>query len=176
MPPVRLMVGPVGEYVPTTNLYQAGEVTGPRSGRVGASVTALPDGRVVLIGGASLKTGLVDPTGRWATPSALGDLLDTVEIFDPSRGSFEALSLDATNAQTLYYPRAFHAAVYLPRHRWIAVVGGYEQAGPGAPIQESYHIEVFDPESKQFLDRSLVGDLGFPRVHAAAVALDYGDL
>ncbi len=87
-------------------------VTGPRgsidmiAGRVGSSMTMLPDGRVLVIGGAR-----IDGQGQ------VTELLDTMEIYDPNQGEFFEAEV------RLLEPRAHHTATHLGDGR-VLVFGG----------------------------------------------------
>lgn len=74
--------------------------------RTGATMTELPDGRVLVIGGA-----VVDANG------AEVQILDTIEIYEPNRGQFLALPA------RLDTPRAYHTATLLADGS-VLVVGG----------------------------------------------------
>lgn len=160
----------------------------PLAARFGSTSTKLPDGRVVIIGGARLKAGVTDsislggPLRAWMNKENYEEILDTVEIYDPATGTFEYLGADPISGvvneaspQTLYYRRAFHAAVYLKSKNQIAVIGGLTQTTVGQPVLDSATIELFDVANKQFVDWQAVGQMGLPRVMPAAVPLDYGN-
>ena len=84
-------------------------------GRAGSSITRLRDGRVVVLGGATLT-----PDGQKTDgiPGELGvaTVLDRAEIYNPASGMFAPLS-------PMTFPRAFHTATLLDDGR-ILVVGG----------------------------------------------------
>lgn len=176
--PLFMMVSPVGQFVSTSGALTSGARTEPAVARYGASTTVLPDGRIVIIGGVRLKSGLQDnplATERaWDVTDNIEEIYDTVEIYDPSTGVFESLDTQEGSAQTLYYRRAFHNAVYLPRFEKIAVVGGLWQATVGSPIQVSNSIELFDPVTRQFSNYQTVGNMTHPRVFSTTDVLDYG--
>ena len=188
-PTLQLFVftAPVGRFaqpiIPNTSQQSI-----PFNPRVGASMTELPDGRIVIIGGARLKTDVTDvhsadnPNRAWLNKDSYAEILDTVEIFDPATGVFELVTLpgkvvaDEVDPQTLFYRRAFHAAVYLESKNQIAVIGGLTQTTVGQPIQASASIELFDVANRQFLTDAAVGALGYPRVMPQANTLRYGDV
>jgi len=154
--------------------------------RIGASSTVLPDGRVVIIGGARLKADVTDggaasDVRAWLDKSNYEEILDTVEIYDPATGTFELVIdplktiVEEGDAQTLFYRRAFHSAVYLESKNQIAVIGGLTQTTYGQPIQASASIELFDVANKKFLANQAVGQMGHARVMPACAALNYGD-
>ncbi|NUN16033.1 MAG: hypothetical protein HUU55_20595 [Myxococcales bacterium] len=176
---VSVMIAPVGTFVPTTGSIPAGQATSPLTSRLGASATVLPDGRVVIIGGARLKAGLNDNPQLaeriWDDSDSIEEIYDTVEIYDPRSGSFESLATDEASPQTLYYRRAFHSAVYLPKTKLIAVVGGLQQLVVGAPIEASKFIEFFDPAARTFRKPDSIGPLSVGRAFSQATLLQYND-
>lgn len=84
-------------------------------GRAGTSMTRLRDGRVVVLGGATLT-----PDGQKTdgVPDDLGiaTVLDRAEIYNPSAGTFAPLP-------AMQFPRAYHTATLLDDGR-ILVAGG----------------------------------------------------
>lgn len=137
------------------------------------SATALPDGRVLLIGGADDS---LDASGEGAGARRL-TATATTEIYDPSLGTFSP-------AGPLNVARMMHTATLLPDGR-VAVVGGVsevvtlgENAGGTFPIKPKTTptsvIEVWDPESGAF---STIGeDPWGPRMFHAATLTDAGEL
>lgn len=67
-----------------------------KTGRLGATATPLPDGRVLFTGGASVNMD-----------GSINTVLDTMEVYDPKRGQFIGLP------QRLLTPRAHHSATLL---------------------------------------------------------------
>ena len=176
---VSMMVSPVGQFVSTSGALTAGARTEPFTTRFGASTTVLPDGRVVIIGGAKLKSNLVDnplsPERIWDSLNNVEQIYDTVEIYDPSTGVFESLETAAASSQTTYWPRMFHQAVYMKQFDRIAVIGGFTQTTIGDDtIFVTDSIELFDPNTRQFLNHQTVGSMNHPRVFASADVLEYG--
>lgn len=162
---VYVPVTPINAFVATTSATTA-TVTNPQSPRYGASVTELPDGRIVVIGGARLiygseqqaAGGLFDNPGEddrpWDILDNIEQIYDTVEIYDPATGTWEYLETDVASSQTLFFPRAFHQAVYLPNGAdsgLIAVIGGYQQLAVGESITASASVEYFQVSGKFFL-------------------------
>ena len=84
-------------------------------GRAGSTMTRLRDGRVVVLGGASLTA---DGQKSDGIPKDLGvgSVLDRAEIYNPAAGTFAPLP-------AMQFPRAFHTATLLDDGR-ILVVGG----------------------------------------------------
>ena len=80
--------------------------------RIGMTATALPDGRVLVIGG-----GTLDSAGNLATVS------NTVEVYDPINGQFLPTDI------VLSEPRAFHTATLLQTGE-VMIVGGRNSNGP----------------------------------------------
>lgn len=83
-----------------------------RNRRVGASMSTLPDGRILLLGGAEV--------GADGEPERI---LDTAEIFDPVHNQFIELPW------RLVLPRAFHTATVL-RDGEVLVAGGVVGVSP----------------------------------------------
>lgn len=97
----------------------AAVVEGPRGtidfvvGRIGFTFSTLPDGRVLIVGGAR-----IGPEGRL-------ELLADIEIYDPNRGEFFPAAV------SLPQPRAFHTTSPIGDGRFL-VFGGLT-ADPAAP-------------------------------------------
>lgn len=134
-------------FNPKTNSFSAGpEMVAARSSH--ASV-ALPDGRVLVFGGADDYK-----------------IHDTVEIFDPERGTFSLV--DAR----LSIPRANHTAT-LVSESVIAIIGGETsprdfESESTAPFLNS--IELFDARSMQFIP--FESNMAAPRIYHTATRLD----
>jgi hypothetical protein len=192
--PMQVLMGPVGEFIKTSSAQTGGVAGGssvvavptqPGTSRHGASMTSLPDGRVVIIGGAGLKPGLTEsgdvngPIWNQLTlDGAIQEVYETVEIYDPATGIFEVLATEYTSPQTMANPRMFHNAVWLDSINHIAIIGGWQQnrEATGAlatTLQASAVIELFDPIQKIFLDPTTVGQLQVPRAMATTTILEY---
>lgn len=116
--------------------------------RAGHTVTQLPDGRILVIGGARLT----DSGGLDGSPFA--SFIDTVEVFDPANGywtlvrDLAAPQVENTNGNLvnapmrLSAPRAFHTATLMDDGN-VAVVGGFYDAG--SRIDASSAVEIIDP-------------------------------
>ncbi|MCB9637638.1 MAG: hypothetical protein H6728_17925 [Myxococcales bacterium] len=106
---------------------------------VGHETLALPDGRVLLIGGVSQFTednGLI-------TLEAREHLSRRVMIYNPNDGSFTTSSQEFTN------PRVFHTATWIDESR-ILVVGGLGVIGTtagGFQVQSLGTAEIVDVSS-----------------------------
>jgi hypothetical protein len=101
----------------------------PRSGH---TATLLPDGRVLIVGGA-----VIDEGGRTVHASA--------EIFDPNTGQFRLLEGPGAPQQ----PRVFHTATLLQDGR-VLVAGGEYDAGSGRQVNRP--AEIFDYRNDRFLE------------------------
>lgn len=124
--------------------------------RVGASVTPLPDGRVLILGGAE-----VDAEGR---PERL---LDTAEVFDPSANQMVRMPW------RLVLPRAWHTATVLDDGQ-VLVVGGV--VGVGSPLAVTESAALIDVDA---LDAVRPLPVGLPvdaRSHHQAVAVGDGSV
>ena len=115
--------------------------------RAGHAAIELPDGRVVVIGGARLTSS----GGIEGSPFA--NFIDTVEIFDPFTGYWTLVRDSAAeNVENVYgnfvsppmqlsVPRAFLTATYIGNYQ-ILVVGGFFDAGDR--IDPSTATEIID--------------------------------
>ncbi|MEW6683698.1 MAG: kelch repeat-containing protein [Nitrospirota bacterium] len=101
-----VVVASAERFDPTTGVFTPLSTPLPTP-RAGHTATLLPDGRVLILGGAD------------ATPTVLA----SADIFDPSSGSFSASPFVLREA------RADHSATFLPDGR-LLVVGGRNAAGP----------------------------------------------
>jgi hypothetical protein len=111
--------------------------------RAGHTVTSLPDGRIVVIGGARLAAS--GGLGR----SPLAALVDTVEIYNPFTGYWTLVlnhDVDVEQGEPrpalrLSRARAFHTATLMDDGR-ILVAGGFESDGNN--LAASSRAEVID--------------------------------
>jgi len=99
------------------------------SPRIGHTMTVLPDGRVLVVGGAG-------PAGGQAE----------AEIWDPATELFAP-------AGTLQNPRSGHAAALLPDGRVLVVGGADPVEGTGVGV-----VEIWDPGSRAFLEERVFLD------------------
>jgi len=104
------------------------------------SATALPDGRVLIVGGNDVTGGSLER-------------LATAEVWDPESLSFRP-------AGEMARPRAEHTAVLQPDGR-VLVIGG---TGPLARTEDA---ELWDPATDSF---SAAPSMRHPRGHSATVA------
>lgn len=165
-----VFVAPRNAFVPPTLFGGTGAElsTMGNKDRVGASVTTLDDGRLLIVGGAKVKTGA--PT--WYRPEDLEEITASAEIFDPRTGTFSPVS-------PLNEGRAHHQAVKLTgaiklKYKnqedpskddeitvtgGVLVLGGFASDGGATKITNS--IEVFNPATNSFVmepeDRWLQG-------------------
>ena len=107
------------------------------SNLIGATATQLVDGRILLLGGARVKSG----AASWYRAADLETVLNQAEVYDPQTGQFSAVG-PMTRA------RAFHQAVVIPDGR-VVILGGYTQEAQG-PVKLDATVEVFDPKTGTF--------------------------
>ena len=141
-------------FVPPTQVGDSGPEASAMANkvRVGASVTTLDDGRLLIAGGAKVKTGA---TG-WYRQEDLESITADAEIYDPRTGAFTAVS-------SMNQARAYHVAVKLggPNRadRRVVLMGGFTSTGGPSDITNT--VEIFDPDSNAFVleptERSLAG-------------------
>jgi len=141
-------------------------------GRAFHTATLLPDGTVLVAGGAAKLAeggGLLDPVE--ATHA-----LRTAERFDPTAGAFiKEPALDTCEPDMdllcLRRKRAFHGALLFGGDGRVMLVGG-------EPIGEEPHTEFFDPQTLRFVngpkldtDRSRAGVTVVPGALGGIVAV-----
>lgn len=131
------------------------------------TVTELPDGRALIVGGAR---SVVDASGTCGAGCATLEATGSIELYDPSTGTFAPLG-------QLNLPRLWHTATLLEDGR-VLIAGGAGQGrvgGPGSfplmPVTPVSQIEVIDPSAGSV---AIVGqDPGGARVfHSATRMLD----
>ena len=111
-----------------------GEVIALPSGRYGASATLLLDGRVLVVGGATIVPSAANPFDDGAIQAVSNEAL----LFDPTLGAFFPVS-------PLGLPRAFHTATLLPDGR-VMIAGGISLDSL-EPIDK---VEFYDPFAGAF--------------------------
>lgn len=128
----------VNEFSQTTTAGPGGPAPSSLNvGRVGHTVTALDDGRALIVGGAQLASAKTsDVTG----PADLATIFDSVEIYDPKTGEFSL-------GPSMGNPRAFHTATKLPDGR-VLIGGGLTEIN-GAK-QTLTTLQIFDPATNAF--------------------------
>jgi hypothetical protein len=126
--------------------------------RVGATVTQLDDGRILIAGGAKVKTG----ARTWYFADDLEEVYGDVEIYNPRTGEFTATVVKMNKA------RAFHQAVLLggTNRGRVAILGGYENIG--GVLKPSRAVEIYDPSTGGF--SLLAEDKGLPAGRALFTA------
>lgn len=106
-------------YDPATGTFAptAGSMS---SGRISATATRLPNGKVLVVGGMAVSANV--------------PALTTAELYDPATRRF-------TPVASMSYPRYGHTATLLPSGK-VLVVGGY---GSGAGTPYAPRVETYDP-------------------------------
>ena len=140
-----------GTWTATGSLHQS---------RHSHSATLLPDGRVLVAGGATDQPHL---------PTQV--ITNTAEIYDPATGTW-------TPAAPMVHTRVSFPALLLPDSRVLAVSGVVETGGDLAGIT---FCESYDPISDTWtptdpIGTPVPGGTGTPRVFAQAVTLDDGSV
>lgn len=134
--------------------------------RAGHTLTELPDGRVMVIGGARLTNGT---SGVGGTPFA--DFADTIEIYNPATGYWSILrDTDADQIETasgglarppmrLSVARAFHTATVMGDGRVLVAGGFFDNQGSVEPSSAAEiidwregSIEVLTPGSQDLVE------------------------
>ena len=167
--------------------FELGSVDG---GRAGFTVTELPDGRLVAIGGASVSIS--------GGASTFSGFIDTIEVFEPAIGRWRLLTepgcFDDPDAQLeecavrIPTPKAFHSATLLDDGR-IVIVGGLKPLDPSAtefvPVEEVHvltfasslegdieEVDSFGDSRRAFHTATPVGDGSF--VIVGGIGQSYG--
>jgi len=167
--------------------FELGSVDG---GRAGFTVTELPDGRLVAIGGANVSVS--------GGASTFSGFIDTIEVFEPATGRWRLLTEpgcfddeDATLedcAVRIPTPKAFHSATLLDDGR-IVIVGGLKPLDPSAtefvPVEEVHvltfasslegeleEVDSFGDSRRAFHTATPVGDGSF--VIVGGIGQSYG--
>jgi hypothetical protein len=113
-----------------------------RKERIGATVTTLDDGRLLIVGGSRKKADVK----TWFLASDIDSLYGDAEIFNPRTGEFTA------TVGGLVVPRAFHQAVKLGGPNWkdgrVLILGGF--TNETGKIKPSASIEIYDPTTDRF--------------------------
>jgi hypothetical protein len=102
---------------------------------VGSSITALPTGDVLVVGGATLKAGVTNPF----EDAGIDTLSKEAWIYSPSTGTIAAVS-------PMNLPRAFHTATLLPDGQ-VLVAGGLSLE----TVEPIPQAELYDPYGKRFV-------------------------
>jgi hypothetical protein len=119
------------------------------------TATLLADGRVLIVGGTTSQPAPL--TSAWLA-TGTGDLhpTATVEVYDPSTGSF---SVTGSMAEA----RTFHTATLLPSGEVLVAGGGAENST----------AEVYDPATGAF---SIIGGMEIGRSGHTATLLPNGSV
>src|SRR5205807_1013941 len=136
-------------YDPSTGSWSVtGSMAFPRNGH---TATLLPDGKVLVAGGATPGTAYGGAVQSAATAAA--------ELYDPSTGSWSVTASMAT-------ARFAHTATLLPSGN-VLVAGGYN--GSGAPAE----AELYDPSTGGW---TVTGSMTTSRTGATATLLRSGNV
>ncbi len=153
----------VGTDEVPTGVENSAPITGQR---VGATVTVLDNGQILIAGGALVRS---DATS-WNSPSDYGQILAEAELFDPSTGRFTVVGNMTT-------PRAWHQAVKMP-DGMVAMIGGFSvDAGTGDVVGGfANSVEVFNPGTGVFTRSAhrLPNDAGRAQFTALLTDADQG--
>ena len=146
-------------YDPTTGTFSmTGDISTPRYLH---TATTLPNGKVLITGGASRAV--------WDKETLAVSASDMAEIFDPSTGLF-------TQTGSMHYARAGHSATLLPNGK-ILIAGGLTDqlsslaADGWVGAAATPTAEVFDSSTGTFGD---VGAMSQPRAAQSATLLPSG--
>ena len=107
-------------YDPKTNAFTSAKPM--NQGRTQFTAHVLPDGRVMVLGGASSSAGGVNAP------------MDSIEAYDPTNDTW------TIEPYKLLVPRTWHASA-LVRDGTIIVMGGYTQQGSCAPSDKSDQVD-----------------------------------
>lgn len=136
-------------YDPCTQTFEkVGDLLVPRTSH---TATLLPDGRILVAGGAD---------------AVLGEPVSSAEIVDPAAGFVSTMT-----ANSMSQPRALHTASLLPDGR-VLIAGGTSSFQSAISIVENAtaSTEIFDPTTSTF---SAGPPMNRPRVgHTATTLLD----
>ena len=135
-----------GDALGSTDLYDpaTGAITaGPamKHARAGHTATALPDGRVVIIGGVPRVTITPGADRVQVANVAAGEPVATIEVYDPATNAF-------SEAGKLTAPRFLHGAAAISKDRVVVAGGGLNTLTTLAPSAiknaSATTIEVYD--------------------------------
>ncbi|HOA14430.1 MAG TPA: hypothetical protein PKI57_10820 [Myxococcota bacterium] len=145
----QVFVSPLNSITPVTAMdpESGGAVVSrpPFMKTVGASMTQLDDGRILICGGADVKAG----RGTWFMPEDVTNITDACQTYDPRTGEFKVV------AKRMAIKRAFHQAVKLggpnnPDGR-VVLIGGFTEKVPGT-VSISDSVAIFDPVTGDFVE------------------------
>lgn len=143
---VNVFVAPRNAFVTPVSLADDGVTweasTLARKERLGATVTTLDDGRLLIVGGSKKKAD----ARTWFLASDIGSLYGDAEIYDPRTGEFTAAG------GALAVPRAFHQAIKLggpnKKDGRVLILGGF--TNESGSIKPSSSVEIYDPTTDRF--------------------------
>ncbi len=148
--PIYVDVAPINSMVrPVHNNDQGNLVPSvlARTNRVGATVTELDDGQLLICGGADVKVG----HATWYRADDIDNISKSCELYNPKTGAFAAVNNSLGQTVDMTLPRAFHQAIKLggpnnPDGR-VVLIGGYTQASGGTPAPTPI-VEIYDPANR----------------------------
>jgi hypothetical protein len=141
-----------GLFTPTGSMMPGG--IGAK--REGHSATLLPNGKVLVAGGASVYSG--------GPPPGFGFLM-RAQLYDPSTGAF-------TPTGFLSSERNFHTATLLPSGK-VLVAGGQAQSAQGFFLIYLDSAELYDPGTGTF---TVTGAMAEGRTSHSATLLPSGEV
>ena len=173
-----LQVGPAGSFIGTSRVL-GGESTDLTESRLGATITPLPNGLILVIGGATLIPSpditRADPAlAPWQRAENLNTLSRSLELYDPSTGIWTPLGIESTDPKGLNVGRAYHRSILLPNRNIVAIVGGYEEGLEGE-IFPSSRIDLLDLTTLTLLPDSETGKTQVPRLFASVNLIEYDE-
>ncbi len=129
---VPIMLSRVNAFGLTSMQVEGGsQATSLNRGRVGHTVTLLPNGTVIIVGGATMSV-----PGDYKTPADLTAINKSVEVYDPGTGIWTEFP------DGMAVPRAFHTATTLGDGRVVLSGGITDTAGTTVNT-----LEIFDPSA-----------------------------
>jgi uncharacterized delta-60 repeat protein len=141
-------------YDPKTGAFSpTGSMTAARWGH---TATLLPDGRVLIVGGAAGRDFAIDGPLPLAVASA--------ELYDPKTGKF-------TKTGAMSTAREFHTATLLSDGRVLIAGGMYSDGKPHGISPLLVTAEIYDPKTGTF---SPTGSMIEPRAQQTATLLSDG--
>ena len=157
---IDVLISRVNAFAWTTDATPGKHVaTGLQMGRIGHSVTKLRDGRVLILGGATLKA---TANGDIHSPSDIATVYANGEIYNPRTGQFTPVAGAMDSA------RAFHTATLMPDGT-VLVLGGVSATGDTLPLWQ-----VFDPATMAFRPTATTALTESRAGHTATLVDDVG--
>ena len=133
----------VDGFTPTFGI--SGEATYPTETRYGAAHYALPNGYILVVGGATLKAPLLVESEpfSWENPESLGELRSSMEMYDPNTGAW--IPLPKTSG--LQEPDGTNSANWSSAGTECLGSRGRSQASSSGEIIPSAAITLIDLET-----------------------------